>query len=122
MSSNVVQKAEEELTAFIRARPHMNSTELLQSARKEMKPQWKILFDAEKARLGDAFSEHWKRAVLLRLAPPGRFSNGGDRVSQPEHIFLMCPVHNGGASVMKASYSLWKTASRQPLPMTTRKP
>ena len=101
----------------------MNFTELLKIARKEMKPQWNILLDAEKAKMGDAFSEaNWKRVVLLRLAPPGRFPNGGDRVSQPEHIVLMCPVHNGGASVMKASYSLWKTASRQPLPMTTRKP
>ena len=87
MSSNVVKKAEEELTAFIRKHPHMNSTELLQIARKEMNSQWNILRDVEKAQMGDAFSKaNWKRAVLLRLAPPGRFPNGGDRVSHPEHI------------------------------------
>ena len=83
-----IQQAYEDLKAYVCERQHMTSTELLQSARKEMKPQWKILFDVEKAQMGDAFSEvHWKRAVLLRLAPPGRFLAGGDRVSQPEHIF-----------------------------------
>ena len=125
MSSNVVDKTYGELRAFIQAHAHMNSTELVQSARNEiMTTQWKILRDAEKDRMGNAFSEvNWKRALMVHLAP-GRFAHGGDRVSHPEQNlkFQICPVRNSGASVMKDSYSLWKTASRQPLPMRMRKP
>ena len=93
MSSNLVEKTQEELRAFIRERPHATVHELLRDARKEMKSQWKILFDVEKARMGVDFSEaNWKRAVLLHLAPPGRFLPGGDRVSQPVHICFKCAL------------------------------
>ena len=87
MSCNVVDATYEELKAFIQAHPHMNSTELVQSARNEFNTtQWNILRDAEKDRMGDAFSKmNWKRALMVHLAP-GRFPNGGDRVSHPEHI------------------------------------
>ena len=84
---NSVEKAYEEVRAFIQVHPNATVNELLQDTRKELNTQWNILFDVEKARMGDAFSKaNWKRAVLLRVAPPGRFPHGGDRVSQPEHI------------------------------------
>ena len=88
MSCNVVDATYEELKAFIQAHPHMNSTELVQIARNEFNTaQWNILRDAEKDRMGDAFSGvHWRRALMVHLAPSGRFPNGGDRVSHPEHI------------------------------------
>ena len=87
MSCNVVDAIYEELKAFIQAHPHMNSTELVQIARNEFNTaQWNILRDAEKDRMGDAFSKmNWKRVLMVHLAP-GRFPNGGDRVSHPEHI------------------------------------
>ena len=89
MSSHVVEKTYEELRTFIHERPHATVHELLRDARKEMKAQWRTLFDVEKAQMGDTFSEaNWKRAVLIRLAPSGRFYNGGDRVSHPEHVFF----------------------------------
>ena len=86
-SSEAAQQAYEEIRVFIYNCPHVTFRELEHYVYGQMTPQWKVLMRVEKARMGDAFSEkHWKRAVLSRLVEPGRFSNGGDRVSHPEHI------------------------------------
>ena len=83
MSSAAVKQAYKELKAYVCDRPHMTSVELCRNARKEMKAQWRILLEFEKARMGAAFQPtHWKRRLIVDLAPPERFPRGGDRVSQ----------------------------------------
>ena len=87
------QKAYEELRAFINNCPHVTIRQLLPDIRKKMGPQWDVLRDVEKSLMGQQFSPtHWKSAVISRLAQPGRFILGGDRVSHPGHVYKKCAL------------------------------
>ena len=75
----------------------------------------------QKAQMGTAFSEkHWKRAVLIRLAP-GRAHGGKHACFQVKTSMEKTEHPCGGAIVMQPSCSLWKTKYKQSQLTTMRK-
>ena len=83
MSGNSeVDKAYERLQQFVDARPKMRQTHLLQQTNQLMAKEWDVIREYEESKLQNTkIKKHWKTAVLLNLAAPGRFVHGGDRKS-----------------------------------------
>ena len=79
---NTVEEAYQRLKLFVDARPKMRQTDLLHQANQLMTAEWDVIREHEESKHQNTKEKkHWKEAVLLQLACPGRFVYGGDRKS-----------------------------------------